>query len=303
LADQKGSNVDRLLAIWQRLNWNMWFDKPWDGDPAPTSPLLPFHYDTNKSPWSSDRCRDWTVLNYNYDDLVPKPDALNPDGSINQTRYLQDLRAHINDLYPGTSDAIKATPGYTLEGGKFNDYIINVIYDRYALNGRAYTILFFIGDPPKALSGYRQSDSFVGLVYTFSAPIEITNGSTACGNCAQQQSDKVLSKAQIPITLPLLAKANPPPGLGLGALDPGPVEEILRQKLTWEFVELGGRRRSASDFPNTEIAVLHGQGSHATERGQLATYEGYKKLLGATQDKPLGSGNPDTQVNLIRDDV
>lgn len=291
----------------------MWFDHPQPKDPASNSPLLPFHVDKNKNHWNSDMCRDWTKLHYEYDDLMPQPEAINPDGSINKPRYLADLTAHINTLYPSTSQIVKGTLGHTLAEGKFHDYIINVVYDRYALKGRAYSILFFIGEPPKALSTYAQHDNYVGMVYTFSAPVENAHGSTTCANCAQQQADKVLSKAQIPITLPLLAKSQPVPrggspqlpipgGVGPGALEPDPVAEVLRQELHWEFVELGGKRRDAADFPNTEIAVMHGTGYHAAERHEMARYSGYKKLQRATENKPLGAGHPTRPTGLIKDD-
>ena len=244
---------------------------------------------------------------------MPHPDAINPDGSINKTRYLADLTAYINTLYPSTSQIVKGTLGHTLAEGKFHDYIINVVYDRYALKGRAYSILFFIGEPPKALSTYAQHDNYVGIVYTFSTSVEDANGSTACANCAQQQADKVLCKAQIPITLPLLAKSQPVPGgggpqlpipggsVGPGALEPDPVAEVLRQELHWEFVELGGKRRDAADFPNTEIAVMHGTGYHATEQHEMARYSGYKKLHRATENKRLGAGHPGRPTGLIKD--
>lgn len=293
----------------------MWFDSPQDGDPSPTDPLLPFHYDTNKSRWFSDKCRDWTQLKYQYDDLVPKPDAINPDGSINQERYIQDLRAYINTIYPSTSQIVQTTPGYTLDDRKFNDYVINVIYDRYALKGRAYAILFFLGDPPQTLSSYRQHKNYVGQVYTFSAPIEV-DGAIACSNCAKQKSSKILSKAHIPLTLQLLARARPQsqqagaaaqvplsiPSVGLGALDRDPVEIILEHELKWVFVEIGGRRHDARDFPDTEVAVLHGHGQHAAEPHQLPSYAGYKKLERATRGKLTGSGHPENRLGLIRDD-
>lgn len=293
----------------------MWFDKPQKGDPTPTDPLLPFHYDAERSRWYSDKCRDWKQLNYQYDDLLPKPDAINPDGSVNQQRYAQDLRTYINTIYPSTSQVLQNTPGYELDDHKFNDYVINIIYDRYALKGRAYAILFFIGDPPQALSTYRQHENFIGQVYTFSAPIEV-DGAIACGNCAKQKAGKVLSKAHIPITLHLLAKARSQslpaggaaqaplgiPDVGLGRLDPEPVEKILEKQLNWVFVEIGGRRHDPTDFPDTEVAVLHGHGQHAVDSHHLPMYAGYRRLLKATKDKKTGSGHPENGVGLIRDD-
>ena len=302
MTDSVTSNVDRLLAMWQFLNDEKWFDAPQSGDPTPDSPLLPFHTDTMNSKWTSDKCRDWKKLNYHYDDLVPQPDT-------DKAKHLEDVQAHIRNLYPSTSDLVKNTGAS--HDGEFNDYIINVIYDRYALKGRAYAILFFIGHPPQALSQYRESKSFVGAVYTFSAPVETDDGSTACKNCAEQMSGKVRSKAQVPITLPLLAKARQSlegghAELGQEFLRRENVETLLHdpeEGLNWEFVALGGSRLEPTRFPNTEIAVLHGTGSHPEQRHHLPRYRGYKRLIRATHNKWLGAGHVRNRVNLIKDDV
>ena len=252
-------------------------------------------------------CRDWSGLRYQYDDLVRQTHSVT-DGAT----YQDNLRAHLRVLYPSTSEIIRQTG---VEGETFDDYIINVVYDRYALKGRAYTILFFVGNPPEALSQYHSSDNFVGAVYTFSAPVETRAGSIACNNCAKQMSNKVLSKAQISLTLPLHAKARQardggPPEAGIPALQPGAldrdsVEKFLRhdqEGLRWEFVEIGGARREPADFPDTEIAVLQGTGSHPRGREHLPRYEGYSKLTKATDNQYLGSGHPHTRSRLIRHD-
>ena len=67
-------------------------------------------------------------------------------------------------------------------------------------------------------------------------------------------------------------------------------------------MELGGKRRDAADFPNTEIAVMHGTGYHAAERHEMARYSGYKKLQRATENKPLGAGHPTRPTGLVKDD-
>ena len=105
----------------------------------------------------------WKALHYQYDDLVPLSGL--QEGS---EQYYQELRTRINTLYPDTSSILKEVLSYQ---DQFNDYIINVVYDRYALDGLAYSILFFISKPPKALSSYRQSRNFIGEIYTFSSPI------------------------------------------------------------------------------------------------------------------------------------
>ena len=310
-ATDKISNIDRLLAIWQTLYWDKWFDRPRYGDPSPDSPLLPFHDDAKNNKWNSTKCRDWKQLNYDYDDLVPQGGPV-----ANETKYFEDVRARIKRLYPGTSDRIKDTAGYTSHDNKFHDYIINVTYDRYALNGRAYAILFFIGELPEDLSQYRGSDSFVGAVYTFSSPVETDDGSVACANCAEQMSEKELSKAQIAITLPLLAIAGQGreggpsegapegavPGVGLGALDPETTEPFLRVGLQWKFVEIGGIEQEPINFPDTVVKVMHGTGSHASEGDHLPRYQGYKQITGATSNKFLGAGHDDTRGNFVTED-
>ena len=252
-------------------------------------------------------CRDWTGLQYQYDDLVRQIPGVK-DG----VTYLDNLRAHLRTLYPSTSEIIKQQG---MEGEKFNDYIINIVYDRYALKGRAYAILFFIGKPPEALAQYYSSNNFVGAVYTFSAPVETRDGSTACQSCANQMSDTVLSKAQIPITLAIHAKARQaqvggPPEAGIPLLQPGPldrhmVERFLRDEregLQWKFVEIGGAERDAADFPKTEIAVLQGKGFHARGREYLPRYGRYRPMTKATDNQYLGYGHPRTLTRLIVDD-
>ena len=236
-------------------------------------------------------CKNWQVFRYQYDDLQPTPAALESDGSINPEAYRADLQKRISKLYPGTSEAIKKTPGFTIDGDKFNDYIINIIYDRYALQGRAYTILFFIGDPPENIRTYKSHVNYVGSVYTFSSPIVTGDGTVGCSNCKKQASGGVLSKAQVPLTVPLMIQANRNPSFVLGPLEPGAVKQVLQVGLQWVFVELGGRQRPASDFPNTKIAVYHGKGQHPREGAYLPTFGGYVHMPEATEGKELGTGS------------
>lgn len=98
---------------------------------------------------------------------------------------LEDIQAHIKDLYHNTSDRVQETAGYTLNNEHFNDSIVNVTNVRYALDGRAYVIIFFVGQPAKALSQYRGNDSSVGVLYPFSGPFEIHDGSATCDGALQ----------------------------------------------------------------------------------------------------------------------
>ncbi|KAI4209158.1 MAG: hypothetical protein LQ351_007874 [Letrouitia transgressa] len=296
-------NVDRLCALWQVLNWSMWFNNPSEGDPASSDPLLPFHSDTQKSNWTSDKCRDWRNANYQYDDLKGMPPG------TPTPEYQATLRSRIKALYPSTSAAVARSPGFTLQNNTFHDYIINVVYDRYALNGKAYSILFYIGEPTVPFSAAKTDPHYLGSVYTFGAPVLSADGQTTCDNCGRQKAAKKLSKAQIPLTLPLIRRVQPIstgafgiPATPLGPLDPNAVERVLDVGLVWHFIELGGREADASEFPSTEIAVLRGEGQHPVEDHIMPRYGRYKKLRLATENKRLGFGHRVGPNDLIGDD-
>ena len=291
--------------MWQVLNWEMWFNNPnpYPKDPSPSDPLHPFHYDTQGNSWTSDRGRDWRHSHYQYDDLKDMPPG-DPT-----PEYQASLWEHISQLYPSTSSIIQDTPGFTLEGNKFNDYLINIIYDRYALNGTAYSILFYIGEPTLPFSLSKEDQNFVGAVYTFSAALTSDDGQISCDNCGKQKEAKVLSEAQIPLTLPLIRRAAlisngafGIPATPLGPLEPQLVERVLDVGLKWYFVEIGGREADPSEFPSTEIAVLKGQGSHPAQGHIMPGYRKFKKLELATKHKQLGYGNDMGPNGLIKDD-
>lgn len=297
--------------MWQALNWDMWFDgshnvdqhdKPKDHT-KPSDPLLPFHWSEDiTDKWTSDRARDWRNCHYQYDDLKDMPPGLPT------AEFKASLRQHITQLYPSTSAKVREM-GFSLEGHTFNDYIINVVYDRYALNGRAYSILFYIGEPTKSYSLSKSDPNFVGAIYTFSAPLVSADGKRTCDNCGKQQAANVLSKAQIPLTLPLIRRAEKfswgysgIPAIDLGQLNPKTVERILEVGLKWYFVALGGNVVGAEKFPDTEIAVLHGTGKHAVGDHIMPRYGGYTRLPKATKGKSLGYLNEFGPNDLIADD-
>lgn len=50
------------------------------------------------------------------------------------------------------------------------------------------------------------------------------------------------------------------------------VEEIFYQQFRWEFPPGVGRKRTAAEFLDTAMAVLHGQGYRRVERRRMPIY-------------------------------
>ena len=127
VSDDFSSNIDRLLAVWQLFNPDKWFADPKDSENGGT-PLQPFHTDASSSTWTSDLCRQIEDLNYTYRDLAfpPKPD----DSGDVEGENLAKLRRHINLLY-GTTRKALLNDGKDTKGNQ-NDYLINIVYDRYS---------------------------------------------------------------------------------------------------------------------------------------------------------------------------
>ncbi|KAI4599576.1 hypothetical protein KJ359_002023 [Pestalotiopsis sp. 9143b] len=300
-------NIDRLLAIWQRLNPDLWFDRLEPGENKPTDPLLPFHKDTSGTVHTSNSVREFNNLGYDYAECVPNKQSRNSSGSINQQEYAKQIRASIMRLYPSTAQIARENiemPGLakTDERKQFHDYVINVIYDRYALGGTSYAINFYLGDTPGIDHRSANRENLCGKVYTFS------NDPARCTSCSRNSSEGKLSTAQIILTSTLtqrfkrdimymLRRTMPPRSDGtMLSLEPEMVEDYLRKNLRWEYIDARGQVRPASDFPRTKVVVLLGRGNIPTGRsGEMSSYDGYKPILGATKDKHGGCGETDPE--------
>ena len=152
------SNVDRLLATWQALNPKKWFDNLDPDESGPTASLSPFHKDTHGTVYNSNDIRDWTKLNYQYDTLENTPRWIRAQGTpVTPDNIVQHVRRTVNMSLNASRHAVLSAPA-SLQGTT-NDYIINVIYDRYGLDGKGYTIHFFISPEAPVLSSQTSSPS------------------------------------------------------------------------------------------------------------------------------------------------
>lgn len=309
------SNIDRLLAMWQCLNWTTWFNgvrtqncTQYVEDKKKDSPLLPFHREKTSDPttgyWTSDDARDWTNLGYQYDDLIPKPDAIIPGKDVlDEEKFKIHLREHIEEIYPSAQKYWKAVfekknrdenkdffgPTNT-KRETWNDYVINVVYDRYALNGSSYSIQFWLGgDGEHPDTTFRDEENLIGQVYSFAG---MDPSAETCSNCASQKDKKVLSRAQVLLTIPIISQALDHRFRYIESTRIDAVIGYLRDHLRWKFVQIGGTERPAKQFPNTKISVLRGIGKPQTAPDDKTDippiYAEYEILHEVTEKKPCG---------------
>ncbi|KAL7936597.1 hypothetical protein V8C35DRAFT_295919 [Trichoderma chlorosporum] len=287
--------VDRLVAIWQALNWELWWtDESPTCDVQETDPLKPFHVNEEGGYWTSNMCRDWTQCRYQYDTLDPDTACLNEDGTLNEFIYLQWLRREIDSLYPGTDNVINTLrtqqpipnlPGlYTPGDTKWKDYVINVVYDRYALKDTSYSIEFYIDAEQPDGGQIYTSENLIGLVVTFNGPIG-TNDGPGCENCAAQAEANVLSRSQFSITLAILqhilGQFNS--GNQANVENHGSIADYIKAKVSWRFIQFGGKVVPHECFPNTKVSILKGEGAlgdrlRGGENRGPAKYEGYEEF-------------------------
>ncbi|KAL4724462.1 hypothetical protein ACLX1H_009078, partial [Fusarium chlamydosporum] len=281
-SDDDPSQIDRLLAIWQCLYPKLWWDQEEPGhnnvaDDTQDDPLYPFHDKDNGDPvkdvWTARNCRDWTVLNYQYDDLMElSQKALDWEGNLDEPKFQTLLQAHLHEIYPSTEHVLQdirarqhtQVPAALMpdlcdiDDDTWKDYIINVIYDRYALDGQSYTIKFYLGGPADEDVTHFEPQNIVGSVYTFGGGLRRTRDS--CANCKVQADTGVLSCAQVPLTVHLLhhtidSVADHP----IDKFDD--VEEYMRRHLRWKIYEFGGSEVDENNlerFSKTSITVLRG---------------------------------------------
>ncbi|KAK4674167.1 hypothetical protein QC763_118030 [Podospora pseudopauciseta] len=315
------ANVDRQFALWQGIslldptkNWfesrneqleddGNWYIRTGDLD-TPSTPLAPFHKDAEGNYYTSDDVRDIHKLGYTYPELQPWLDKYkDTHGNFDASLYVADIKAMIKAIYsPGEIGApteISSIPrSLTSPLGQpdFNkDIIVNVTYNRFALNGIPYTIYFFLGapfSPPSYSDPLHTHPQHVGFIYTFSNPIHRNRAAPGCGNCRRKALTDTKSRAQVPITGALIARhpaihnGNLPHGIHeLPSLESDTVGEYLEKHLHWSI-----RSHTGSDIdipeeaPFVEISVYH-RNAKFDDVGNAARYERVER---ATRSKPGG---------------
>ncbi|GAW17572.1 hypothetical protein ANO14919_070310 [Xylariales sp. No.14919] len=169
-------NIDRLTAIWQRLNPQKWFEDE-ESKLTLKKELIPFHKDDGTLYTSGD-LQDWRKLGYEYE--ITKGEDVDNNTWID-----------VHKLYGKTMQKLYEDESID------KDYILVVRYDRYALRGKPFLINIFLGDVDREDFYDAGSPHFVGSIYSFSSPLD----DSRCSNCIEQQKNGVLSVSLLPATL------------------------------------------------------------------------------------------------------
>ena len=101
-------------------------------------------------------------------------------------------------------------------------------WNSFAYDGAPYTICFFLGKPEE------NGATCIGSLYNFSSSRRSQEGS--CDNFQQQKASGTLARASLPITIPLLDRAQSPHFTDKNSLDPSVVTSQLRDFLVWRVV-------------------------------------------------------------------
>ncbi|KAK4663665.1 hypothetical protein QC763_610400 [Podospora pseudopauciseta] len=323
-------NIDRITAMWQTLHEGVWFEN----DVLAERELYPFRgpkLDGEIDYFTSNDVRDWTRFGYQYEIL----ELREGETEVGRKRRINEF---IDKSYFSTSHVLLKDEGHLFHDGSdiesfaarndFEDYIIDVIYDRqvipltfYALNGDPYMVHFFLGAPvPQPESNgvtakiTFKSPKHVGMVYNFSTPW-LGNGNNTesamsdvesdreepepesdqptCGNCVSQQAENILSNAMIPLTIPLYNAAADKDIEGLENIHPDQVRDFLANELTWVAVSTNGTIIPWERLPKTKVFVLKGKAKHYTENSKLSSYKEYDALGHITHNKPAGASHAD----------
>ncbi|OTB01835.1 hypothetical protein M426DRAFT_265564 [Hypoxylon sp. CI-4A] len=242
-------NIDRLLHLWQCSNPGNWFhQKPGQQvEDSPQRDLVPFHSSVEvKDFYNSNMVRHVDALNYTYDYM----DEITDDfGDL----IPEKSHVYINKLYGPPEDAY-GSPKQEL------DPIINVVYNRYAFDGCSYSLLFFLGEVESGVPYHRQKN-LVGTIFTFSTTLK--QGIT-CKNCHEQQRNKVLSRAQVPLTRVVPIENRLSPGMAMG---------YFEENLKWIAIDGTGQVIDRQALKDLELTLAIGT-------NQLRDNLGRKSLFG-----------------------
>ncbi|KAM3075779.1 hypothetical protein ACMFMG_007905 [Clarireedia jacksonii] len=171
------ANVDRVLALWQAIYPDTYVDPTSQRSGTFTikagsiqdqsSPLTPFHKDTNGNFFSSSDVRKTDSLGYSYPEIINKPS--------NDT-----LKAAIAALYGGPS-SFNLKKRQASNDTLARDYLVKIELPWTAING-TYSVGVFLGKTDSAPADWAKDPKYVGMHATLGNRFDTTVDIVATSN-------------------------------------------------------------------------------------------------------------------------
>ncbi|KAL9607640.1 MAG: hypothetical protein Q9167_007463 [Letrouitia subvulpina] len=290
----------------------------------PSEDLRPFHKDRDGHYWTSNDAREVTALGYTYPGLE-KWKYRNLDGSYDQATHIKELTRTLNTDYnsawsavqkarltadPNTDSGLKLQSLSSLIAAThvdpvdihIDDYVVNVIYEKFALNGTSFTIHIFVGKVPDQLPySFQEPGTQVGEIFNFSTePGSAGNSPAGCQNCRNQQHDHSKSTGRVVLTNALITRfknrvPHEPDDDGprtLAGMEPHHVVPFLKSNFHWRVTSMG-TLLDPEAIPSLKVSVAVGKASHYADRTKLSEFHDYKGAFEVTQGRPGGAGPED----------
>jgi len=114
---------------------------------------------------------------------------------------------------------------------------------RFALEGRPFSITFFLGDvPDHSAYDFADDPTAISRVYNFSSKVENRGvDASGCGNCQKQKDGGALFSGQVILTdylIERIEQAESVRGLTLSSLEPEEVVPYLKANLHWRITDV-----------------------------------------------------------------
>lgn len=298
--------IDRCFALWQALYPNSYvqpmaalgatFNFPAGTVESATSPLYPFHKDTKGTNYNSNDVKSVSSFGYTYSELA--------------SGKASDVRAAVNKLY-GTSSGSSTINKRVIDNstavaehvagainsttGLSNQYICNIVSQKFAMNG-SYAIYLFLGNVSGDASTWATSNQLIGTHAVFAS---LTPSSQQQAKAMGMDMDLKIT-GTVPLTTALI---NAVTAGKLRSLKASDVQPYLTANLNWRVAMMDGTEVPVANVPDLSVSVVSATVQPATADDSFPTWKGYNDLINVTaaraggfnknhwQGKGLGSGS------------
>ena len=134
---------------------------------------------------------------------------------------------------------------YVITPENYQDWIVNVTIEKYALNGSG-RVCFFLGpeeEIPENSAEWYTSPIYVGAFTIFAQDPRITE----CGNCKDQAQRQFRIGGTVHLTKALIRRHIP--------LEDAEPVQYLKENLHWRVTDLTDRRYANEDLPSLRVIV------------------------------------------------